>query len=197
MSNPANQITQLLARVGEGDESALDELAPLVYAELRALASRFMRDQPAAGTMCTTALVHEAYVKLVDQTRVQWEGRAHFFGVAAKAMRSILVDQARRRGAAKRGGDANRIPFDEALARLNERNVDVLALEEALQRFSRLDERKARVVELRFFGNLTNEEAAEVIGVSTATVERDWRMAKAWLHRELSRGDSRALVDER
>jgi RNA polymerase sigma factor (TIGR02999 family) len=180
-------VTDLLQAWASGDQGALDELLPLVYDELRRQARRYMRAQPAGHTLQTTALVHEAYLRLVGQAPVEWKGRAHFFGVAAKAMRSILVDHARARSAAKRGGSARAITLDDA-GRLAgpQASVDVLALHEALGRLAELDSRKSQLVELRYFGGLGIDEAAAVMGVSTATVKREWTTARAWLRRELS-----------
>jgi RNA polymerase sigma-70 factor (ECF subfamily) len=180
-------VTGLLQAWASGDQAALDELLPLVYDDLRRQARRYMRAQPAGHTLQTTALVHEAYLRLVGQSSVEWKGRAHFFGVAAKAMRSILVDHARARGAAKRGGSARTITLDEARAIAGpQASVDVLALDEALGRLAELDSRKSRLVELRYFGGLGIDEAAAVLGVSPATVKREWTTARAWLRRELS-----------
>jgi RNA polymerase sigma factor (TIGR02999 family) len=182
-------VTDLLRAWAAGDPAALDELLPLVYDELRRQARRYMRAQPPGHTLQTTALVHEAYLRLVGQSHVDWQGRAHFLGVASKAMRSILVDHARARSAAKRGGAARAVTLDEAggLADASsQRGVDVLALDEALARLAELDARKSHLVELRYFGGLGIEEAAAVLGVSPATVKREWTTARAWLRRELS-----------
>jgi RNA polymerase sigma factor (TIGR02999 family) len=180
-------VTDLLQAWASGNQAALDELLPLVYDELRRQARRYMRAQPAGHTLQTTALVHEAYLRLVDQSAVEWKSRAHFFGVASKAMRSILVDHARARNAAKRGGSARAITLDDAggIAGV-QASVDVLALDEALGRLAQLDERKSKLVELRYFGGLGIDEAAAVLAVSPATVKRDWTTARAWLRRELS-----------
>ena len=182
------EITQLLVAWGAGDESALEELAPLVHAELRRLAHRYMGGERAGHTLQTTALVNEAYLRLIDWKSVRWQSRAHFFGVSAQLMRRILVDFARARGYRKRGGGTPRVALDEAAAVSDERGADLLALDEALRALAELDPRQSKVVELRFFGGLTVEEAAEVLKVSPATVERDWSFARAWLHRELSKG---------
>lgn len=180
-------VTDLLQAWASGSQTALDELLPLVYDDLRRQARRHMRAQPAGHTLQTTALVHEAYLRLVGQTSVEWKGRAHFFGVAAKAMRSILVDHARARGAAKRGGSASAITLDDAHGvAAPQASVDVLALHEALERLAEQDARKSRLVELRYFGGLGIDEAAAVLGVSPATVKREWVTARAWLKRELS-----------
>ena len=186
-SRSARAVTDLLQAWASGDEGALEELLPLVYDDLRRQAKRYMRAQPAGHTLQTTALVHEAYLRLVGQSAVAWNGRAHFFGVAAKAMRSILVDHARARHAAKRGGSAHAITLDDAGGIAGpEPSVDVLALDEALGRLAEQDARKSRLVELRYFGGLGIEEAAAVLGVSPATAKRDWTTARAWLRRELS-----------
>ena len=182
------EITQLLVAWGAGDESALAELTPLVHEELRRLAHRYMGGERAGHTLQTTALVNEAYLRLIDWKSVRWQSRAHFFGVSAQLMRRILVDFARARGNAKRGGGTPRVALDEAAAVSDERGADLLALDEALRALAELDPRQSKVVELRFFGGLTVEEAAEVLKVSPATVERDWSFARAWLHRELSKG---------
>jgi RNA polymerase sigma factor (TIGR02999 family) len=179
-------VTDLLQAWASGDQAALDELLPLVYNELRRQARRYMRAQPAGHTLQTTALVHEAYLRLVGQSSVEWKGRGHFFGVAAKAMRSILVDHARARSAAKRGGPVSAITLDEGGIAGPQAIVDVLALDEALGRLAELDPRKSQLVELRYFGGLGIEEAAAVLGVSPATVKREWITARAWLRRELS-----------
>lgn len=180
-------VTDLLQAWASGNQAALDELLPLVYDELRRQARRLMRAQPAGHTLQTTALVHEAYLRLVGQSHVEWQGRAHFLGVAAKAMRSVLVDHARARRAAKRGGSARTITLGDGGGIAGpQSSVDVLALDEALERLAELDPRKGRLVELRYFGGLGIEEAAVVLGVSPATVKRDWATSRAWLRRELS-----------
>jgi len=182
----SHHVTKLLRAWSQGDRSALDELLPLVYRELHQQAERFMRAQPAGHTLQATALVHEVYLRLVDREGVEWQNRAHFFGVAGKAMRSILVDHARARGAAKRGGAARQLTLAAAgVAGKAEPAVDVLALDEALGRLADLDPEQCRLVELRYFAGLGIEETAEVLGVSPATVKRHWRVARAWLKREL------------
>jgi RNA polymerase sigma factor (TIGR02999 family) len=181
------QITRLLVAWGEGDESALAELTPLVHAELRRLAHRYMGGERAGHTLQTTALVNEAYVRLIDWKSVRWQNRAHFFGVSAQLMRRILVDFARARGNAKRGGGAQRVELDEAGNLPDDKGADLVALDEALHSLAELDPRQSKVVELRFFGGLTVEEAAEVLKVSPATVRRDWGLARVWLLRELSK----------
>src|SRR5215204_6419443 len=168
-------ITDLLQGWASGDQSALDDLLPLVYEDLRRQARRYMRKQPAGHTLQTTGLIHEAYLRLVGQSSVEWKGRAHFFGVAAKAMRSILVDHARARNAAKRGRWARAITLDDAAGIAgSQASVDVLALDDALERLAELDSRKSQLVELRYFGGLGIDEAATVLGVSPATVKREW-----------------------
>jgi len=182
----SHQVTKLLRAWSQGDRRALDELFPLVYPELHQQAERFMRAQPAGHTLQVTALVHEVYLRLVDREGVEWQSRAHFFGVAGKAMRSILVDHARARAAAKRGGAARQLTLGAAsVAAETEPSVDVLALDEALSRLADLDPEQSRLVELRYFAGLGIEETAEVLGVSPATVKRQWRVARAWLRREL------------
>lgn len=184
---PQADVTQLLVAWRDGDASALERLIPLVYAELRRVAHRYMRDERPDHPLQTTALVHEAYLRLIDVSRVDWESRNHFFAVSAQMMRRILVDAARRRNADKRGGDASHVALDEAIVLVAERGADLVALDEALDQLATLAPRKARVVELRFFGGLSVKETAEVLGVSVETVARDWRMAKLWLRRDLSR----------
>jgi RNA polymerase sigma-70 factor, ECF subfamily len=187
----SSDLTRLLDRVSAGDAAAADELFPLVYHELRALAGSFFRQQPSDHTLQPTALVHDAYLRLVDQTHPGWKDRAHFFAVAAKAMRQILTDHARRKHAAKRGGGGarQRITLDDDVAVTADRPIDLLSLDEAMGRLSQLDPRKGQVVELRFFGGLTNEDVANVLGVSRATVADDWTIARAWLRSELSKGE--------
>ncbi len=182
------QITELLVAWGNGDRRALDQLMPLIYDELRRLAHRYLGRERAGHTMQTTDLVNEAYLKLVNEREMQWQNRAHFFAVSAQMMRMILVDYARRRNYAKRGGGAQRVSFDEALVVSDERAADLIALDDALKGLAILDERKSRVAELRYFGGLSVEETAEVLKVSAVTVMREWRLAKAWLYRELNRG---------
>jgi RNA polymerase sigma-70 factor (ECF subfamily) len=181
-------ITQLLIAWSEGRREALDDLMPMVYADLRRVAANYMRREAVDHALQPTALVHEAYVRLIDQKHVQWRNRAHFFGVAAGLMRRILVDQARRRRAEKRGGGWERVTLvgDEAAVE-NHKEIDVLALHEALERLASFDPQQERIVELRYFGGLTIEEAAEVLGISAATVVREWTIAKAWLRTDMSR----------
>ena len=185
---PSQHVTALLRAWSQGDRAALDELFPVVYDELHRHAQRFMRAQPAGHTLETTALVHEAYLRLLGQEAVEWQNRAHFFGVAGKAMRCVLVDHARARAAAKRGGAARQVTLAGAAA--EEPAVDVLALHEALTMLAEVDSGLASLVELRYFAGLGIEETAEVLGVSPATVKRQWQVARAWLKRELSAGTS-------
>jgi RNA polymerase sigma factor (TIGR02999 family) len=189
MTSSPQAVTDWLIAWSQGDEAALDQLIPLVHEELRRLAKRYMRrerGQRAARTLQTTALVNEAYLRLIDAQRVQWQSRAHFFAIAARLMRRILVDYARAQNYAKRGGGLPEVSLDDAPELAAERAPDLVALDDALDALSRIDERKGRVVEMRFFGGLSVEETAEVLKVSPDTVMRDWRLAKAWLLRELS-----------
>lgn len=195
--NP-NDVTLLLAEIANGDRSASDRLFPLVYSELRALAGSFFRHQHAGHTLQPTALVHDAYLRMVGQAKAAWKDRAHFFAVAAKAMRQILTDHVRRQRAVKRGGapggkegEGTRIALSEDVAVTEDRPIDLVALDEALVALAALDERRCRVVELRFFGGLTNEQVADVLGISRATVADDWTVARAFLRRALSDGDAR------
>ena len=181
------EITRLLVAWGDGDESALEDLTPLVYDELHRLAHRYMGHERSGHTLQTSALVNEAYVRLVDWKNVRWQSRAHFFGVSAQLMRRILVDFARSRRYAKRGGGVRALTLDEAALISDEKGADLVALDEALVSLSELDARQSKVVELRFFGGLSIEETAEVLKVSAGTVRRDWSLARAWLHRELSK----------
>jgi len=184
-------VSQLLRAWRSGDQNAFDELMSLVYEELRRMAKRHMDRQSPGHTLQTTALIHEAYLRLVDQKDVQWQNRAHFFAVAAQAMRHILVDYARARHAAKRGGEAFLVSLDEAAVASNERAAELVALDDALESLALVDRRKCQVVELRYFGGLSVEETAEVLKVSPETVARDWRLARTWLLRELSKTDKR------
>lgn len=180
-------ITQLLFDWSKGDQAALEKLMPLVYSELRRLASNYLRRERAEHTLQPTALVNEAYLKLVDQRNARWQNRAHFFGISAQLMRRILVDHARQHQAAKRGGSVQQrvsITNVDNLAKQDE--VDLLALNEALDELSRMDPQQGKIVEMKFFGGLSIEEIAEVVGIGHATVERDWKMARAWLRRQLS-----------
>ena len=185
-------LTQLLISYSDGDKAAMERLLPEVYRELRKLAESYMRRETTGHTLQPTALVHEAYFKLIDQKEVKWQNRAHFFGVAAQLMRRILIDHARQKHAAKRGGADAKVSFDEGLhwAPNDDTGPDLLALDVALEKLGKLDERQAKVVELRYFGGLGIEETAEALGTSPATVKRDWTLAKAWLHRELNGTDS-------
>lgn len=187
---PQDEITRLLERASAGERCAFDELLPVVYDELRLMAERYLRHERAGHTLQTTALVHEVYIKLVDQKRAQWHSRAHFFGVAAQAMRRILVNHAKAVGRIKRGGGRGRVPLDEGAMIGAEQDIDLVALDEALERLALLDPRKSRLVELRFFGGMEVEEAAVVLGIAPATVKRDWSFAKAWLLREITKGDA-------
>jgi RNA polymerase sigma factor (TIGR02999 family) len=183
-------VTQLLVECREGNRDALDKLMPVVYSELQALARRYLARERPGHTLQATALVHEAYLKLVDQRRVQWQNRAHFFGVAAQMMRRLLIDHARRQKRAKRGSAGTRITLVEGLAASEPIDIDAIALDDALTALERLDPRKGRLVELRFFGGLTVEETAEVMGTSAGTVKRDWQFAKVWLSRHMQAGSS-------
>ncbi len=185
MESPG-EITQLLVAASKGDRKALDEMLPLVYAELRRLADGYLRDERRDHTLQPTALVHEAYLRLINQREVDWRNRAHFVGVAAQMMRRILVNHAAAKKAEKRGGEAEKVTLDRAVEFFEERNLDVLDVDLALGRLAAIDERKARVMELRFFGGLSTEEIAQVLEVSVATIERDYVFARAWLRRELS-----------
>ena len=181
-----SRVTSLLAEFEPGDQPAFKQLFADVYAELRALAARYMEPERKNHTLQPTALVHEAYFKLVDQTRVDWRGRTHFLAIAAQAMRRILVDHARRRGAAKRGGKWHRIALDDNRVIESNRDEDVLALEDALTKLKELDPRQAHMIELRFFGGLSIAEVAKVMAISKRSAEREWTMVRAWLRRELS-----------
>jgi RNA polymerase sigma factor (TIGR02999 family) len=187
MSVPAaHEITKLLLAWNDGDQQALDRLVPLVEAELRRLARTYMRRERDTHTLQTTALINEAYVRLIEAHDVQWQSRAHFYGIAAQVMRRVLVDFARKRNYRKRGGGSHQITFNEALAISDAEDLNVLALDEALSELAKVDERKARVVEMRFFGGLTEKEAAAALNISAETARRDWRLAKSWLLRQLS-----------
>jgi RNA polymerase sigma factor (TIGR02999 family) len=180
-------VTQLLVAWGNGDQAARDHLMPMVYAELHKLAHRHIRKERPGHTLQTSALVNEAYVRLVDQRGVQWQSRAHFFAIAAQMMRRILVDYARKRKFAKRGGNQQQVSLDEALIVSKQRSAEVVLLDDALTQLAEVDERKSKVVELKFFGGLSIEETAEALGVSPGTVMRDWTLAKAWLRRAMSK----------
>jgi RNA polymerase sigma-70 factor (ECF subfamily) len=186
-SGDAHQATGLLRAWGAGDAAALEQLIPLVHDELRRLARRFMSGERAGHTLQPTALVNEAYLRLVDLRQMQWQDRAHFFAMAARLMRRILVDAARSKKYQKRGGDIHRVAFDEALVVSHARGNDLVALDEALTHFAAVSSRRGQVVELRFFGGLSVKETAEALKVSPETVKRDWKLAKVWLLRELDR----------
>jgi RNA polymerase sigma factor (TIGR02999 family) len=184
------EVTQLLIAWSNGDQVARERLMSVVYEELHRLARRYMRNESPGHILQTSALVHEAFIRLVDQRNVQWQNRSHFFGIAAQMMRRILVDYARSRNFAKRGGGAVKLSLEEGLIVSHERSAEVVAVHEALEGLAKIDPRQAQIVELKFFGGLTNEEAAEVLAVSPGTVARDWTMAKAWLRREISKSAS-------
>src|SRR4030095_2481400 len=191
METSSQQVSHLLRRWSDGDSEALDQLMPLVYGELRRMARRYMGRLPTGHTFQTTALIHEAYLRLVGQEERRWENRAHFFGVAAQAMRHILVDYARARHTGKRGGEARSVSLEEIAVVSDERAAEVVALDDALAELARLSPRQSRVVELRYFGGLSVVETAEALKVSTDTITRDWNQAKAWLHRELDHSKER------
>ena len=187
----SQQLTQMLIQLSEGDAQMVDDILPLIYDELRRLAGNYLRRERSDHTLQPTALVHEAYIKLIDQTQVKWQNRAHFFGIAANIMRRILVDYARQHKAEKRGGAAEKMPLEEEILIVSEgKSAELLALDEALENLAKLDPQKSKIVELRYFGGLSVEETAEVLGVSEITVKRHWRMAKAWLYGQLSHQDS-------
>jgi RNA polymerase sigma-70 factor, ECF subfamily len=188
MTTPApKEVTQLLIAWSNGEEEALEKLVPLIYDELRRIARRYMRREPAGHTLQTTALVNEAYLRLIEQKGMKWQNRAHFFAISAQLMRRILVSMARARHANKRGGEARQVSLDEALLISEERAAELVALDEAMNELAALDPRRSRVVELRYFGGLSVEETAEVLNISPETVMRDWKRAKAWLYTELNR----------
>ncbi|MFL6211142.1 MAG: sigma-70 family RNA polymerase sigma factor [Pyrinomonadaceae bacterium] len=189
-------LTQLLVAWSDGNRAALDELLPLVYDELRQIARRYMRRERTDHTLQTTALVNEAYLRLIDQRQVRWQNRAHFFAIAAGMMRRIIVDHARNYHRQKRGGGAIKVPLEEAAVVADEKAAELIALDDALKALAELDPRRAQVVELKYFGGLSNEETAEVLQVHPNTVMRDWNMARAWLYKELSGADSEAHADE-
>jgi RNA polymerase sigma factor (TIGR02999 family) len=180
-----NEVTLLLSALTRGDDGAASKLIPVVYDELRRLAASYMRRERPDHTLQATALVHEAFLKLVEQRSVNWQSRAHFFGVAAQLMRRILIDHARGHLRQKRGGEHKKVSLDEAFIFSEQQSAELLAVDESLTRLSKLDQRQGRVVELRFFGGLSVEEAAEVLGISPKTVKRDWSIAKAWLYADL------------
>jgi len=185
MAAPATGVTALLAAAEGGDEAAVNELVPVVYGELRRLARRHMAGQRRGHTLQKAGLVSEAYLKLVNVKGAGWKDRIHFFAVASRAMRSVLVDYARRRGYAKRGGNPIRVSLSEADQISEEKSAEVIAVDEALNRLAALDPRKSQIVELRYFGGLSVEETAELLGLSSRTIKREWRWARAWLYREL------------
>lgn len=185
---PATQnVTAMLRDWTNGDQEALDKLIPVVYDELRRQAARYLRGERPGHTLQTTALIHEAYLRLINQHNVEWKDRAHFYAIAARLMRQILVDHARKRQAAKRGGSDIKVPLEEETVISPERNVDLVALDEALTRLAGIDPQQSRIVEMRYFSGLSTEETAEVMGVSSRTVKRDWNVAKAWLRQEISK----------
>ena len=188
MTPAPHEVTQLLIDWSGGDQAALEKLMPLVYEELHHLAHRYMGRERPGHTLQTSGLVNEAYLRLIDQSQVHWQNRAHFYGIAAQMMRRILVDHARSRHYAKRGGNNYQVSLNEAMIVSEERSAEVVALDDALKNLAIIDERKSRIVELRFFAGLSIEETAEVLAVSPGTVMRDWTLAKAWLRREMVGG---------
>lgn len=185
MTIATSQVTVLLRKWSEGDNSALEQLTPLVYDELHRLAHRHMRRESAGHVLQTSALINEAYLRLVDQPRIEWESRAHFFGIAARLMRRILVDDARKRNSAKRGGSLIQVPLDQVDNLVQQQAANVVAVDEALQRLEAIDARQSQIVELRFFAGLSIDETAELLKVSPGTVMRDWTFARAWLKSEM------------
>jgi RNA polymerase sigma factor (TIGR02999 family) len=183
----SENLTKLLVDWSNGDAQALEKLTPLVYRDLHRLAQRYLRSEPPSHTLQSTALVHEAYLRLIDQRNTRWQNRAHFFGISAQLMRRILVDYARARKAGKRGGYAAKVHIDESVAAPEQQNLDLVVLDDCLRTLSGIDPQQARVVELRYFAGLTVEETAEVMHVSPTTVKREWRLARAWLHREIAK----------
>lgn len=184
--HPTEEITQLLLAWGKGDEEAFDRLMPLVYDEMRKIARRYMSRQRPDHTLQTTALVNEAYLRLIDSSKVQWQNRAHFYAISAQLMRRILVDFARARTNQKRGGGAQKVVLDEALTLTSEPGADLIALDDALNELAKLDRRQSQIVELRYFGGLSEDETAEILDISARTVRRDWSLARAWLYRQLN-----------
>ncbi len=179
----SQQLTQMLIQLSEGNAQMVDDILPLIYDELRRLAGNYLRRERSDHTLQPTALVHEAYIKLIDQTQVKWQNRAHFFGIAANIMRRILVDYARQHKAEKRGGAAEKMPLEEEILIVSEgKSAELLALDEALENLAKIDPQKSKIVELRYFGGLSVEETAEVMNCSAVTIKRQWRMAKAWLY---------------
>jgi RNA polymerase sigma factor (TIGR02999 family) len=188
MTRPPPNVTELLRNWSDGDKQAQEKLFQVVYDELHRQAARYLRNEHDGLSLQTTDLIHEAYLRLINQQHVEWQNRLHFFAIAAKVMRRILVDHVRERQAVKRGGSDIRLPLEEALAVLPEQNLDFVALDEALNRLAQIDAQQSEIVELRFFSGLSVEETAQVLDVSERTVKRDWNVAKAWLRRELTRG---------
>jgi RNA polymerase sigma-70 factor (ECF subfamily) len=186
MAALTHEITELLLSWSNGDKTALEELTPLVYPELHRLAKRYMQRERSAHTLQTSALINEAYLRIVDQEKVEWHDRAHFFSVAAQVMRHILIDYARSHTRAKRGAGATHVPLTETATVTRERAAEFVALDDALNRLARIDSRKSQIVELKFFGGLTMDEIAEVMKLSTITIKREWRSARAWLHLEIA-----------
>jgi RNA polymerase sigma-70 factor (ECF subfamily) len=187
MPNTQHDLTQMLIRLTEGNTEVVNEILPVIYDELRSLAGNYLRRERENHTLQPTALVHEAYLKLIDQKNVRWQNRAHFFGIAANIMRRILVDHARKHTAEKRGGAGENLPLEDELIIVSEgKSAELLALDEALENLAKIDPQKSKIVELRYFGGLSVEETAEVLGVSEITVKRHWRMAKAWLYGQIS-----------
>ncbi len=186
-ASPPKGVTQLLIDWRDGNQQAMDEMLPLVYAELRRIAANRLRHERPGHTLQPTALVHEAYLRLIDQENVNWQNRAQFYGIAAEMMRRILINHAVAKHADKRGGDAIKVSLSAAENIFAQKDVNLIALDEAMKSLSIFDERKSKIVELKFFGGLTIEEIAEVLSISHATVEREWTLAKAWLHREISK----------
>ena len=189
MASDSDNVTRLLLEWGDGNQQALEALVPLIYKELRNLAHNFLYRERPGHTLQTTALVHEAYLKLIDQNDARWQNRAHFFAIAAQAMRRILIDSARKHAAVKRGGPQEELSLDEVADIALEPDSNLLKLDEALNELAKIDPRQSRIVELRYFGGLTIEETAEVTSVSPATVKREWMMARAWLHQEISESE--------
>ena len=187
MADLPSEITQLLINWSKGDQAALDELIPLVEVELRRLARHYMARENPGHTLQTSALINEAYIRLIGQENIPWQNRAHFFGVAAQVMRHILIDHARRHCYAKRGGGARKVPLDDAMIVNDKRAADLVALDDALKGLATLDPRKSQIIELRFFGGLSIAETAEVLKISAMTVTSEWRAAKAWLRREMNK----------
>ena len=188
MGTDADNVTRLLLEWSQGNEQALEEMLPLIYEELHRLAHNFLYRERPGHTLQTTALVHEAYLKLIDQRDARWQNRAHFFAIAAQAMRRILIDSARRHIAEKRGGGGEKLSLDEVATISLEPDTNLLALDEALNRLAQIDSSQGRIIELRYFGGLTIEETAEVMKLSPATIKREWAMARAWLHQALTQG---------